>query len=217
MSAEPILLLDLDCVTIYGGNPRDSLPPEIYQLHPDMVQRLSETSIPVVLFTHRSRQEAMKILSFFAERQLTFAACISARELFYSALRQGRVLDLLRQGLSKKHGIRWVAGQFDTGAANLVLIDDKPENLKEVLIEGARVAVHAPFEIQDNQVTTFELAELFDILHDNPAEKYKGVIELTPVSRDLSSLPVIGEIHRNSPDLFESVRRFGRRARKKLS
>lgn len=213
---EPVLLLDLDCVTIYGGNPRDGLSPQVYQLHPDMAGLMRGINLKVVLFTHRSKQESELILRFFERQGIQFSACISAKELFYSALAQCRFLDLLSRGLSKKHGIRRVARQFKTSADNLVLIDDRLENLQDVLKEGTCHAIHAPFQKTPDGVRTFEFSELLEILRSDLKTRPGGVIRLNTVERAVASLPVIGEITETRADTFEAFRILAKRVRNTL-
>ncbi len=213
---EPVLLLDLDGVTIYGGNPGLGTPDEIYCLHADLGHQIKQIPYPIILFTHRSKSDTEEIIRFFNRRGVEFSTCVCATEMFKEGIKQWRFGELVRKGLSKKHAIRWVEARFNTTRQNLILIDDRVENLKEVLNEGLRFCIKAPFERSADTIVSYEFSELVSLLKGDCLLEHKGIIELNAVEKSLSTLPVLGVISNRSVGVFERFRTQANRLRKLL-
>ncbi len=215
-SGAPLLLVDLDGVIIYGGNPSEGLPKEIVQLHKNMASVLASLEMPIVLYTHRSKFDAIKIRGFLEAQGIRFNACISAKDMFFQALRQFRIIELLRGGLSKKFAISLAEKKYNVHRRHLILIDDRLENLNEVLSEGLQLVVHAPFEVNSTTVKTFDFSYFIEILKSDTLFDQSGVISLPAVHHETSSLPVIGEIPKKRLNIFEIGRLGIKRLRKVL-
>ncbi len=206
-----LLLLDLDCVTIYGGNPRDGLDKEIRLLHPDLAEEFSSLDKPVVLLTHRSHKDASYIREKLEQRGVKISDLVSARELFLSALRQFQFKNLLVRGLSKSYALDWLERKYNLDRRQMVLIDDRRENLLELTRSGMKSALLAPFSDGSSTssdepfLDTFRFQEVAEHL-DNLIEDQPEILELKAERRALSSLPVIGEIEGDQISLFERFR-----------
>ncbi len=216
-----MLLLDLDCVTIYGGSPRDGLSKEIYLLHPELSTALNRLDWPVVLLTHRARRDADLIRSYLEKHNCQFVDCISSRELFRSALLSFSFVKLFTKGLSKSFALNWLEKKYDITRDQMILIDDRSENLKELINNGMKYGVLAPFELLDEsqneqEVHSFDFHQVIDWIETKLPDSPSHLFEAKAVKKNLTNLPVIGQIDTESPELFESLRRIAKWVRSKV-
>lgn len=188
--------------------------PEVLRLlHPELPALLVEKDLEIILFTHRAYADAKQIQSALLNIGVPILHCISAREMLSSALKQARFSELLSGGLSKKFGVAPVLKQFDIALSELILIDDRSEILKEVLAEGIGLGLHAPFEVQNETLISFDFASTIELIEKNTA-KQSLPIALEPVKKSLSDLPVIISFARSritAPSLL--VRKLIRKTR----
>ena len=214
-----MLLLDLDCVTIYGGNPRDGLDSKIRLLHPDLSNEISKLALPVVMLTHRSKQDADYIRDKLAALNINIQDLVSSRELFLSALWRFKFAELIKTGLSKSYALDWLERRHAVGRDQMVLIDDRRENLQELINAGAQKGILAPFVDKSDDKDTpalvsFKFGQLQELLSE-PLSNRECILEPTAEMKPLDSLPIIGEIDGAQVSLFERLRQGVKSIREK--
>ncbi|MDO6461354.1 hypothetical protein Q4485_11645 [Granulosicoccaceae sp. 1_MG-2023] len=220
--SNPCLLLDLDCATIYGGNPRDGLRGDVVLLHPQIAAVLNKAPFDVILLTHRSAAQAATLRRALEARGCQFRDCISARELFYSALRAGRWRCLVGKGLSKAFALDYLKRRYGLSPEATVLLDDRQENLDEMLSAGCRRAVRAPFAAPadmsrpDAHYTSYALQDVVDWLTETNDSGDTGCFTAPAQARPLSDCPVIAQITEQEASLLEAARARVNRWRKAL-
>ena len=216
-----LLLLDLDCVTIYGGSPRDALSAEIYLLHSELPAALDQLGWRVILLTHRSQRDANLIRSYLEEYGCQFEDCISARQLFSAAVLELSFLKLLTTGLSKSFALGFLEKKYSVKRDQMILVDDRPENIEELIRGGMKCGVLAPFELfdqtqEESKVNTFDFQQIVNWIKANFPDSEHGLFEATPVGRKLSELPIVGHIETRSFGPFELFRRTLKWLRNKI-
>ncbi len=216
-----MLLLDLDCVTIYGGDPRDGIGKEIYLLHPELSTALNRLDWPVVLLTHRSRRDADLIRSYLEEHHCQFVDCVSSRELFRSALLSFNFVKLFTKGLTKSFALSLLEKKYEITRDRMILIDDRLENLKELTNNGMKYAVLAPFELLSEsqnvqEIHSFDFLQIIEWIETIKTDEPPCIFEAKLEKKNLAKLPVVGEIETESPEIFESLRRIAKWVRNKV-
>ncbi len=188
---------------------------EIRFLHPELPELLAKRDLKIVLFTHRSYFDAEHICTTLVSLGVPIVYCISAREMLMSALRRLYFFQLLFGGLSKRFGVAHVIKHFDIKPTQLTLIDDRPEILKEVLSEGVGLGLHAPFEVRNSSLVTFEFSQVLNILDRKAkSDTTSTIVQLDPVLKSFNELPIITSIassRASAASLF--VRRLVRKTR----
>ena len=217
-----MLLLDLDCVTIYGGSPRDGLDKEIHLLHPELSTALDRLDWPVVLLTHRARRDADLIRAYLEEHGCQFVDCVSSRELFGSALLSLSFVKLFTKGLSKSFALRFLEKKYGTTRDRMILIDDRSENLKELMNSGMKFGVLAPFELlsdsqKEREIHSFDFLQVIEWIETIKIDEPPCIFNAKLEKKNLAQLPVVGEIETESPELFEALRRAAKFVRSKTS
>ena len=196
-----ILLLDLDGVTIHGETLGDGRAEQIRLLHPELASLIEEKNFSIVLFTHRAFADASAIHDALAGMGVPILHCISAREIMLSAIKQARFAELLSGGLSKKFGIAAVVSRFEIEPAQLTLIDDRPEILKEVLKEGVGLGLLAPFKKTSQQLVSFDFKSALELIEKNTETPFTQ-ITLDAVEKQLTDLPIIISIAGSNATTF---------------
>ena len=215
--SQPCLLLDLDCATIYGGNPRDGLRGDVVLLHPNLHESLSASSIDVVLLTHRSARQATILRAALEARGCHFRDCISARELFLAGLRSGQWRLMVSRGLSKSLALSYLHRRYGVSPSTLVLLDDRKENLREMELAGCERQALAPFDVNDNDGdVTYQTYDMADVLKWLQSEGAEGCFVPIFRTRSASECPVIAHIGEQERSLLEALRHRVNRWRKQL-
>lgn len=182
-------------------------------LHPELPDLLINRNFEIILFTHRAYADAQAIGKALHKMGVPILHCISAREMLFSALKQGRIIELCLSGLSKKYGVASVVQKYGASVSGLTLIDDRIEILNEVIAEGIGQGLHAPFEIQNEQLISFDFAQAIkhiDAIHTDQAVP----LTLEAVTKSINDLPVIISISANqSTKLSLFVRKLIRKTR----
>ncbi len=160
-----LLLLDLDGVVVYEGGPPLLDGVEILRLHERIADRLASLSIPVVVLTHRSRTEAARILQAVGLPTGSLAGVMTAEDLAKAAVRHGRFRTLLTQGLRKSLILPVVEKRFGVRREAMALIDDRVENLEDLIAAGIALAIHAPsHESAEGRLVSFNLDEAIEVI-----------------------------------------------------
>ncbi len=212
-----LLLLDLDCVTVFGLNGKEGILESLLLLHPDIVQSLEKIDIPVVLLTHRSKKDAIYIQKQLALRGVVFAGLICSQDLFHCAIRNFKLRHLFMVGLSKSLSLNKLEQDFGVDRSGMVLIDDREENLLDLLNVGLMNGILAPFTEPDAKtdqsvLSTFDFNEAIKYLQSENLVS-SPIIRLKPCMRYVSELEKIGEISHTDIGLLESMRKLANKLR----
>lgn len=179
-----LLLLDLDGVVVFEHGPPWLKALEILRLHDALPALLAGLGAPVVVLTHRSRAEAKAILraAGLEVGDGGLAAVMAAEDLAVAALRHGALVRMFGGGLRKSLILPEVEARFGVGRADMALIDDRLDNLEDLLAAGVGLALHAPSAVgDDGGLTSFEMAEAAQAFRRWRAEGGRpGLVALTP-------------------------------------
>jgi hypothetical protein len=178
-----LLLLDLDGVVVFECGPPLLKSLEILKLHEDMPALIAAVGVPVVVLTHRSRAEALHILQSVGLAPSSLAGLAAAEDLFSAGLRLANWRALLGRGLRKSLILPVIEGKFGVPRSRIAFIDDRLDNLDDLLDEGLGLALHAPSDVQDNQLITYDFHEAVARIRDWQGDQAKGgLVKLSPVA-----------------------------------
>jgi hypothetical protein len=185
-----MILLDLDGVLVFEADPPFVSSREIILLHQNLEAEIAALGMPVVILTHRSQREARQILAATSLTVPTsLAAVIAAEDLFLAGIRYG-ARRMFSHGLRKDLVLPALERRFSIHRSQIVFIDDRVDNLQDLLTAGLGLAIHAPSYLADDRqsLMTFDLADAFSAIRSwhrgaSPAE----MIRLQP--RELRMAP----------------------------
>ncbi|WP_426955251.1 HAD family hydrolase [Muricoccus radiodurans] len=217
-----LLLLDLDGVVVFEASPPQVQAMEILLLHELLGEMLTELALPVVVLTHRSRREATRILRAAGlEEGRELAGVMAAEDLFQAALRHGGPLRLLSRGLRKSWILPVIEQRFGVPRGKIAFIDDRLDNLEDLLAHGIGLGLHAPSAIADDgaSLTSFDIRELVSQLREwQAAPRKPGLITLRPQQYDLMAWRRTGlHTRHEGRHAFNLARATARRVRALLS
>ena len=218
MTKSHLLLIDLDGVLVLEvGAPR--LPRrEILRLHQHLEHVLNVSDAFMVVLTHRSRAEATRILAAVQLRPVKLDGVVSAEDLFQAGLRHGGVRGLARWGLRKSWSLPVVEKRFGIPRERIAIIDDRPENLRDLLDHGVGLAMLAPsaFHDSDGCLTTFRIEEAVGVFSAwREGAVTSQPFQLTPYCQPLAAWQHTGmHTRRQGRHLFNFARRVGRLGRR---
>jgi hypothetical protein len=160
-----LLLLDLDGVVVLESGPPLCEKLEIIALHASIAELIAGLDAPVVVLTHRSRAEARRILAAAGLQKPTLSAIMAAEDLFLSGFRHRRVGRLMRGGLRKSLILPEVERRYGLKRDRMALIDDRIDNVEDMVQAGLGLVMHAPSAIGPDQksIETFDFASALDL------------------------------------------------------
>jgi hypothetical protein len=214
------ILLDLDGVLVLEAAAAAMPELELLLLHRNLGIRAAGFGQPIIVLTHRSRREAQQILRVAGLSEPVLTGIIAAEDLMIAGLRFAP-LSMLRRGLRKDLALPIIERKFGADRKRLAFIDDRPDNLEDMLAAGIGLAMHAPSSINFGNGTI----ESFDL--DYAVATFLAWNRNLPRSRPLMlpsrSYPL--EVWRRtglsttkqSRHLFNSLRSFARTSRVALS
>ncbi|SFK68146.1 hypothetical protein [Methylocapsa palsarum] len=179
-----LLLLDLDGVVVLESGPPLCEQLEILALHSSIADQIARLDAPVVVLTHRSRAEARRILAAAGLQKPILSGLMAAEDLFLSGFRHRRVGRLLRGGLRKSLILPEVERRYGLKRDRMALIDDRIDNVEDMIGAGIGLVMHAPSAIGPDQksIETFDFASALDVFRGWSREEQGGlVINLPPV------------------------------------
>jgi hypothetical protein len=214
-----MLLLDLDGVVVFEAEPPLVATTELLLLHDDLASAIPALDIPVVVLTHRSRREAKQILQA-AGVATTLSGVIAAEDLFLAGIRHAPIR-MFASGLRKDLVLSVVEQRFGVERSRIAFIDDRIDNLQDLVAAGLGLGIHAPsYQVTDQPVLiTFNLDDAFELIQNWDRTKPQArIFSLAPRQlamsfshrTGLSTVP-----HRHH--LFNFARRIGRILRLSLS
>jgi len=211
-----LLLLDLDGVVVIEIAPPHVAKLEIILLHELIDEILGNVHVPIVVLTHRSRAEANLILQSAGLTDREVAAVIAAEDILKAALKSGRRWLLLRHGLKKSWILPEVEKRYGVARRDIAFIDDRHDNLEDMLENGIGLAILAPsgMAIDGLNLVSFDLKQIVRLLEDWKGERVPHI--LTLASREISierwRRTGVGT-NQGSQHIFNKARRYGRMIR----
>ena len=158
--ASHLLLLDLDGVVVFEHGPPWLERLEILRLHDGLAERLAGLGAPVVVLTHRSRAEAARVLEAAEVGREGLAGVMAAEDLALAGVRHGALARLVAGGLKKSLILPEVEARLGVPRARMALIDDRMDNLEDLLAHGLGLALRAPSAVGgDGGLVSFDFAE----------------------------------------------------------
>lgn len=219
MSRRPgLLFLDLDGVVVFESGPPLLPQLEILRLHARLGALLRDVPGPVVILTHRSQAEARRILLAAGLEPERIAGLLAAEQLLRAGLRYGGPQGLIRWGLRKSWVLPLAEERFGVPRAQAAFIDDRLDNLQDLLGQGLGLALHAPSAVaaDGGGLVSFALEEALNSV----AEWHAGqggpgqLVSLAPHALPLAGWQRTGlHTRREGRHLFNLARRIGRMAR----
>ncbi len=220
MSAErTLLLLDLDGVVVFEAEPPHLASAEILLLHDLLAEVLRKAQAPVVVVTHRSRAEARRILQAARLNGEVLSGLVAAEDLFYAGLRHHGVFRVARRGLRKSLILPVVERQFDIPRARMALIDDRLDNLEDMLAHGLGLALLAPSLMESGEaLVSFDVNEAVEAFTRwGGAAPQREIVRLAERTVTVDPWRKTGlNTRRQGRHLFNLMRRVGRATRTRL-
>jgi hypothetical protein len=213
-----LLLLDLDGVVVYEMAPPRVQKLELILLHDLLANALQTLGVPVVVLTHRSRAEAAVILGS-AGLEKGVAGIIAAEDILNAAFAHGTLWQLLRKGLRKSWALPAIERRYQVDRKNVAFIDDRMDNIEDLVRNGVGVALHAPSGIADDgSLISFDFGQAVRILREWNGDGTPSILSVTPrivAESEWSRTGVGTGTFTTSP--FNQARRYGRSLRQLLS
>jgi hypothetical protein len=179
------LLLDLDGVVVFEIGPPLLPDMEILALQEDIIHSIAALDAAVVILTHRSRAEADCILRAARIAPETLAGVMAAEDLLISAARHRQLGRMLRDGLRKSLILPEVERRFGVPRQRTALIDDRIDNVHDMVARGLGLALHVPSEVvpDGESILTFDLASTLQIFQDWTKGAPKPKVVTVPKTR----------------------------------
>jgi hypothetical protein len=212
-----LLLLDLDGVVVYEMAPPRVKKLELILLHDLLVNGLQEVGVPVVVLTHRSRAEAAVILGS-AGIDKNVAGLMAAEDILNAALMYGNPWQLLRKGLRKSWTLPAVERRYRVDRKNIAFIDDRLDNIEDLVSNGVGMALHAPSGINDDgSLISFDFQQVVEMVRDGSSEGTSSTRSIAPrIVTDMELNRTGISTGSYTMSRFNRARRFGRSLRERL-
>lgn len=215
-----LLLLDLDGVVVFESGPPLLEALEILRLHDGLTTLLDGLDMPVVVLTHRSRREAAQILQAAGVEVSRLGGIMAAEELLRAGLKHGGVAGVVRHGLRKSWILPLIEERFGISRKDIAFIDDRLENLQDLLAHGLGLALHAPSDVvaARRALVSFDFAEALERIAEWREGRLGGGIVALP-AREYSVLEWRRtglHTRRQGRHVFNMARRVGRAMRETL-
>jgi hypothetical protein len=213
-----LLFLDLDGVVVYEAGPPLLPGLEILRLHAGLGALLQALPDQVAVLTHRSGAEARRILEAAGVDPARLAGLLAAEELFRAGLKHGGPLGLVRHGLRKSWVLPLAEERFGVSRGEAAFIDDRMDNLQDLLAHGLGLALHAPSEIgaDGRSLVSFDMAAaLAEVARWRRGERPGQLVTLPPVTMPLGDWQRTGlHTKQQGRHVFNVARRIGRAMRR---
>jgi hypothetical protein len=210
------LLLDLDGVVVYEAAPPVWAARELLLLHQELASAVSGFGPDVAVLTHRSRREAARILASAGFDEGEDLRVFAAEDLFQAARRGGGFVGVWKRGLKKSAALPGIEKAFGLPRSKIVFVDDRMDNLNDMLEAGIGLALLAPSEhAADGRMTSFSMNEVLRIVEAWRRGELSGrLVKLQPTVSVVEVWQKTG-LHTRAEGmhLFNVLRSTGRRAR----
>jgi hypothetical protein len=216
---QTLLLLDLDGVVVFEAEPPHLAKAEILLLHDVLSDVLSQLQAPVVVCTHRSKAEAQRILEAARLDSKVISHLVAAEDLFQAGLKYHGVWKVARKGLRKSLILPLVEERFGIPRAKMALIDDRLDNLEDLLANGIGLALHAPSLMEKGDtLVSFDVREAVAAFKAwGGKERRETVVELTAQTYPVEAWRKTGlNTRKQGRHFFNLMRRVARETRTRL-
>ena len=216
---QTLLLLDLDGVVVFEAEPPHLATAEILLLHEVLAEVLGQLQAPVVVVTHRSRAEAQRILEAAQLHTGVISQLVAAEDIFRAGLKHHGVFHVARRGLRKSLVLQVVEERFGIARARMAFIDDRLDNLQDMLASGIGLAMLAPSLIHSgDSLISFDVNEAIAAFKTwGGMGRRETVLELTARTITVDPWRKTGlNTRRQGRHFFNLVRRVARGARTRL-
>ncbi|MCE0523806.1 MAG: HAD family hydrolase [Methylacidiphilales bacterium] len=216
---QTLLLLDLDGVVVFEAEPPHFESAEILLLHDLLADVLRQTHAPVVVVTHRSKAEARRILEAARLDSSVLSGIVAAEDLLRAGLKHHGILRVARKGLRKSLILPVVEQRFGIARARMALIDDRLDNLEDMLAHGIGLALLAPSLMENGgSLVSFDVNEAVEAFKNwDGSERRETVVRLTARTVALDPWRKTGlNTRRQGRHFFNLMRRMGRATRTRL-
>jgi len=211
-----LLLLDLDGVCALETTLAGESVVEIFKLHEGLGEEIAALNFPVAVITHRSRKEALRILSAIGVNIGGIRGVFTAEDFLFASL--GKPLDLFRRGLKKSAALPAIERKFGIDRARMAIIDDRDDVLQDLRSNGLGLCMQAPGQIAEpaDGLVSFEFSEAVRVFME-----WRQTGQVCPEIRRLTPLAVFAahprrtgkNTHASKLTVFSTVRRIARYAR----
>ncbi|ONG58951.1 hypothetical protein BKE38_01135 [Pseudoroseomonas deserti] len=212
-----LLFLDLDGVVVFETGAPLLPQQEILRLHPGLGPLLQALPGQVAVLTHRSGAEARRILEAAGIDPERLAGLLAAEELFRAGWKHGGPLGLIRHGLQKSWVLPLAEERFGVPREHAAFIDDRMDNLRDLLAKGLGLALHAPSAIsRDGRgLVSFDMgAALEEVARWRRGERPGPLVTLSPQLVPLGDWQRTGlHTRKQGRHVFNAARRIGRAMR----
>jgi hypothetical protein len=212
-----LLLLDLDGVVVFESGPPLLQQLEILRLHDELNPLLDQLDGAVVILTHRSRAEAARILQAAGVNLSRLAGIMAAEDLLRAGFRQGGPIGLIRWGLRKSWILPVVEQRFGVSRGHTAFIDDRLDNLHDLLDHGLGLALHAPSDVTatGQSLISFDFRAALDhVAAWREGRSGEKLVSLAPKEFLLGDWQRTGlHTKKQGRHVFNAARRIGRMVR----
>ena len=190
--SKKLLLIDLDGVLVTDGDGDTKIGSEILIVHQELSKKLKNLNLPVAVVTHRTRREADQILTALNISKEFLVGVFSANDIVFSALANGRLRTLLRQGSLKSLVLSRINEKLDIQTSSMAFIDDRMANIEDMYSCGVGMTIHVPKArlLESNLMETFNIDEAIASLQEWSIENDT----ISSVQRSIHLKPVIKKI-----------------------
>jgi hypothetical protein len=216
--AQTLLLLDLDGVVVFEAEPPHLPKVEILLLHHLLEEVLKQADAPVVVVTHRSKAEALKILEA-AQLHPALSGIVAAEDLLQAGLRHHGIFRVARKGLRKSLILPVMEERFGIPRARMALIDDRLDNLEDMLANGIGLTLLAPSLMENgDSLVSFDANEAMAAFKSwDGTKRNETVVRLTACTIKIDPWRKTGLNTRwQGRHFFNLMRRMGRATRTRL-
>jgi len=216
-----ILLFDLDGVLITTLASAAEPSQALLRLHPDLTEVLGDHQLTIGIITHRTREQALRILDLLDISLSHSRLLVCANDLAYAGMTSLRPLRLLRYGLLKSLALPLLQRDLGILPHQIAVIDDKDENLKDLFGAGCGLTMKSPSKevVATRATVCFDLTEAVDHFRLWSQTKQRREVTLGEHARylgDWSATETKTDL-RNEQTLFSRARRMGRITRTLLN
>jgi hypothetical protein len=209
---ESLVLLDLDGVVVFEVEPPFAATTELILLHENFDRELDALGIPVVVLTHRSRREARHILQVAGVATTALAGVIAAEDLFMAGVCHAPAR-MLKRGLRKDLALTALERRFGIDRSQIAFIDDRVDNLRDLVAAGIGLAIHAPSYLNLDQrlLMAFHIGDAFASIRSwDRSKPHARIISLPPQPLTMSRWRRTGlSTAPHGRHVFNAARRWG--------
>jgi hypothetical protein len=143
------------------------------------------------------------------------AGLVAAEDILSAAFAYGTPWQLLRKGLRKSWALPAIERWYGVDRKNIAFIDDRLDNIHDLVGSGVGIALHAPSGInEDGSLISFDFEQVVRVLRDWNGDSAPPFLSITPriiAPTEWYRTGVSTGTLTMSP--FNRVRRFGRSLR----